>query len=180
MLKDVELNMQARIQVNRRPFQRDRFSMCFTCFILFFYIPSILIIIMNEFSHQGQSNKSTSYKYNPHEARGTGFPIEPPRGNFKKGYSQSKSVIHPNAVGYSWNKKTQDDSGHSVHARTLSSSQHRVELTRQESQVRQSIADSSDYHSKDVGRTLNNDSTVCSQDLVTFYLLYEIYHDLQV
>ncbi|KAI3464292.1 hypothetical protein Pfo_020955 [Paulownia fortunei] len=107
---------------------------------------------------QGQSNKSTSYKYNPQEDSGTGFPIEPPRRNLKNGYSHSNSVIHPNAVEYSWNKKIKDDSGHSVPAQTLSSSQHRVELTRQGSQVRQSIIDSSDYHPKDVGRPSNNDS----------------------
>ncbi|PIN22335.1 Cdc2-related protein kinase [Handroanthus impetiginosus] len=103
---------------------------------------------------QGQSNKSTSYKYNPQEDSGTGFPIEPPRGkNLKNGYSQSNSMIHPNAVGYSWNKKSKDESGYSA-VRISSSSQHRVELTRQGSQARQSVVDSSD----NVGGTSINDS----------------------
>ncbi|KAG8378524.1 hypothetical protein BUALT_Bualt08G0146000 [Buddleja alternifolia] len=107
---------------------------------------------------EGQSNKSTSYKYNPQEESGTGFPIEPPRVKLKNGYSHSNSVIHPNAVGYSWNKNVKDDSSHSVRERTLSTSQHGVHLTRQGSQVHQSRVDSSDFHSKNVVRTSNNDS----------------------
>ncbi|KAL0326416.1 UNVERIFIED_CONTAM: putative serine/threonine-protein kinase [Sesamum radiatum] len=106
---------------------------------------------------QGQSSKCTSYMYNPQEGSGTGFPIEPPRGNLNNGYSHSNSMIHPNAVGYAY-KKIEDDPGLSVPARSLVSFQHRGGLTRQSSQVRQSVADISDYQLKDVGRTSNNDS----------------------
>ncbi|EPS57854.1 hypothetical protein M569_16962, partial [Genlisea aurea] len=69
---------------------------------------------------QGQSNKSTSYKYNPTEDDvGTGFPIEPPR--VKNGFSHSNSVIHPRAVKYSWSNKQiqEDDSCHSVSSRMM-------------------------------------------------------------
>ncbi|KAL0314072.1 UNVERIFIED_CONTAM: putative serine/threonine-protein kinase [Sesamum angustifolium] len=106
---------------------------------------------------QGQSSKCTSYMYNPQEGSGTGFPIEPPRGNLNNGYSHSNSMIHPNAVGYAY-KKIEDDPGLSVPARSLVSFQHRGGLTRQSSQVRQSVADISDYQLKDGGRTSNNDS----------------------
>ncbi|KAL0351276.1 UNVERIFIED_CONTAM: putative serine/threonine-protein kinase [Sesamum calycinum] len=106
---------------------------------------------------QGQSSKCTSYMYNPQEGSGTGFPIEPPGGNLNNGYSHSNSMIHPNAVGYAY-KKIEDDPGLSVPARSLVSFQHRGGLTRQSSQVRQSVADISDYQLKDVGRTSNNDS----------------------
>ncbi|KAL2231816.1 probable serine/threonine-protein kinase At1g09600 [Sesamum indicum] len=106
---------------------------------------------------QGQSSKFTSYKYNPQEGSGTGFPMEPPRGNLNNGYSHSNSMIHPNAIGYAY-KKIEDDPGLSVPARSLVSFQHRGGLTRQSSQVRQSVADISDYQLKDVGRTSNNDS----------------------
>ncbi|EYU22739.1 hypothetical protein ABFS82_03G121400 [Erythranthe guttata] len=102
---------------------------------------------------QGQSNKSTSYKYNPQEDSGAGFPIEPPRAKLKNGYTHSNSVIHPNAVGYSWSKNMKDDSVHSVQ------SQHGVQLTRQGSQGRRPIiADSSDYRTKANVRSSNNDS----------------------
>ncbi|KAL0359991.1 UNVERIFIED_CONTAM: putative serine/threonine-protein kinase [Sesamum radiatum] len=106
---------------------------------------------------QGQSSKYKSYKYNPQEGSGTGFPIEPPRGNLNNGYSHSNSMIHPNAVGYAY-KKIEDDPGLSVPARSLVSFQHRGGLTRQCSQARQSVADISDYQLKDVDRTSNNDS----------------------
>ncbi|KAL6498419.1 hypothetical protein OROHE_026687 [Orobanche hederae] len=107
---------------------------------------------------QGTSNKSTSYKHNPQEESGTGFPIKPPRVNLKNEYYyHSNSVIHPNAVGHSWSEKiTNDGSGHSVQSRTLSCSQHR--LARQGSQVHRSVVDASDYNPKDVGRTSDNDS----------------------
>ncbi|KAL0456306.1 UNVERIFIED_CONTAM: putative serine/threonine-protein kinase [Sesamum latifolium] len=101
---------------------------------------------------QGQSSK-----YNPQEGSGTGFPIEPPRGNLNNGYSHSNSMIHPNAVAYAY-KKIEDDPGLSVPARSLVSFQHRGGLTRQISQVRQSVADISDYQLKDVDRTSNNDT----------------------
>ncbi|KAL8482409.1 hypothetical protein ACS0TY_028545 [Phlomoides rotata] len=105
----------------------------------------------NNIQEQQQSNKSTSYKYNPNEDSGNGFPIEPPRGNYKNVCSQS--VIHPNAAaGYSRNRKMNDDPSHSVHAR-------HVGLTRQDSQVQKSMVDSSDFLPGDVRRRLNNDST---------------------
>ncbi|GER37867.1 protein kinase superfamily protein [Striga asiatica] len=106
---------------------------------------------------KGNSNKSTSYKYNLQEESGSGFPIEPPRVNLKKGYydHRSSSVIHPNVVGHSWSEKLRNDSsGHSVQIRTLSSSQH----GRQGSQVHPLIADVPDFNGKDVGRASNNDS----------------------
>ncbi|KAL2456584.1 Protein kinase superfamily protein [Abeliophyllum distichum] len=105
---------------------------------------------------QGQSNKSTSVKYNLQEDSGTGFPIEPPRGNMRNGYSHSSSMIHPNAVGYSKNTKVKDDASHMFTERT-SSSQHGGVLKRQGSQMRPSIVDSF-YHSRGADRTSNNDS----------------------
>ncbi|KAK4413422.1 putative serine/threonine-protein kinase [Sesamum alatum] len=104
----------------------------------------------------------TSYKYKPQEDSGTGFRIEPPRGNLNNGYSHSNSMIHPNAAGYAY-KKIEDDPGQSVPARSLVSFQHRGELTRQISQVGQSVADISDYQLKDGGRTSNNDSVGYAQ-----------------
>lgn len=101
------------------------------------------------FSQQEQSNKSTSYKYNPNEDSGNGFPIEPPRVNYKNVHSQS--VMHPNAAAGNYRKMKADPS-HSVHAR-------HAELTTQDSQARKSMADSSDYLQNDVQRRLNNDST---------------------
>ncbi|KAI3460707.1 hypothetical protein Pfo_017370 [Paulownia fortunei] len=118
---------------------------------------------------QGQSNKSTIEKYNPPEDNGTGFPIEPPRGNLKNGYSHSHTVIHPNAVGYSSTKKVMDDAGHSIPARTLSSSQRGVELTRQGSQLHQLAIDSSNYHSKGADGASNNDSIVCTQNWILLF-----------
>ncbi|KAL3641481.1 hypothetical protein CASFOL_016449 [Castilleja foliolosa] len=105
---------------------------------------------------QGTSNKSTSYKYNPQEESGTGFPIEPPRVNLKNNeyYSHSNSEIHPNAMGHSWSDKLKDDgSGRSIQTRTLSSTE-----ASQGPQVHQPIVDGSDYNPKEVGLTSNNDS----------------------
>lgn len=68
---------------------------------------------------------------------------------------QSKSVIHPTAVGYSWNKKRNGDPDHSVHGLY----QHPAGLTRQGTELRQPIVDSSDFHPKNGRRALNNDST---------------------
>ncbi|KAK4391308.1 putative serine/threonine-protein kinase [Sesamum angolense] len=123
---------------------------------------------------QGQSSKCTSYMYNPQEGSGTGFPIEPPRGNLNNGYSHSNSMIHPNAVGYAY-KKIEDDPGLSVPARSLVSFQHRGGLTRQSSQVRQSVADISDYQLKEVGRTSNNDSVVCSQNWLFLFAISNLH-----
>ncbi|XP_073305257.1 probable serine/threonine-protein kinase At1g09600 [Primulina huaijiensis] len=110
---------------------------------------------------QGKSNKSTSYKYNPQEESGTGFPIEPPlRGNdLKYGYSHSNSVIHPSAAAeYSWTKTMRDDdTEHSVSVRSLSSSRRGVQLTRQGSQL-QSTVDLSNHHSKCTDSTSNDGS----------------------
>ncbi|CAI9764111.1 unnamed protein product [Fraxinus pennsylvanica] len=105
---------------------------------------------------QGQSNKSTSVKYNLQEDSGSGFPIEPPRGNLRNGYSHSNSMIHPNAVGCSQNKRVKDDSSHMFPERTCSS-QHVGELTRQGSQMRPSIVDSF-HHSRGADGKSNNDS----------------------
>ncbi|XP_073159140.1 probable serine/threonine-protein kinase At1g09600 [Henckelia pumila] len=111
---------------------------------------------------QGKSNKSTSYKYNPQEESGTGFPIEPPlRGNhLKNGYSHSNSVIHPSAAaGCSWAKTMcDDDTDHSVSVRSLSSSRRGVQLTRQGSQL-QSTVDLSNHHLKCTDSTSNDGST---------------------
>lgn len=104
---------------------------------------------------QGQSNKSTSVKYNLQEDSGSGFPIEPPRGNLRNGYSHSNSMIHPNAVGCSQNKRVKDDASHMFPERTCSS-QHVGELTRQGSQMRPSIVDSF-HHSRGADGTSNND-----------------------
>ncbi|XP_057793714.1 probable serine/threonine-protein kinase At1g09600 [Salvia miltiorrhiza] len=102
---------------------------------------------------QGKPNTSTHYQYNPDS--GNGFPIVPPR--VKNGCThQSKSVIHPNAAGYSWNKKMNEDPDHSVHGLRH---QHPAELMRQGTELRQPIVDSSDFHPKNGRRGLNNDST---------------------
>ncbi|KZV37329.1 putative serine/threonine-protein kinase-like [Dorcoceras hygrometricum] len=99
---------------------------------------------------QGKSNKSISYKYNPQDESGTGFPIEPPlRGNhLKNGYSHSNSVIHPSAAaGYT---------DHSVSVRSLSSSQRGVQLTRQGSQFQ--MTNDLSNHSKCTDSTSNDGS----------------------
>ncbi|KAF5479419.1 hypothetical protein F2P56_000239 [Juglans regia] len=58
-----------------------------------------------EFTAQGQSNsKTSSHKYDPLEDGGSGFRMEPPRGASQSGYSHSNSMVHPKAVGSSWNK----------------------------------------------------------------------------
>lgn len=106
-----------------------------------------------DFSKQGQPN--TGMHYQPDS--GNRFPIVPPR--VRNGCThQSKSVIHPNAVGYSWNKKINGDPDHSVHGLR----QIPAELTRQGTELRQPIVNSSDFHPKNGRRALNNDSTVCS------------------
>ncbi|CAK9150227.1 unnamed protein product [Ilex paraguariensis] len=97
---------------------------------------------------QGQSNKSTSVKYNPHEDSGTGFPIEPPRGVVKNGFSHSNSMIHPCAVGYSWTKKVKEDAGHTVPGWAFGSSQHGAELSRQSSHMPNVSVESSNIHPK--------------------------------
>ncbi|KAG2714113.1 hypothetical protein I3760_03G010600 [Carya illinoinensis] len=58
-----------------------------------------------EFNAQGQSNsKTSSHKYDPLEDGGSGFRMEPPGGASQSGYSHSNSMVHPKAVGASWNK----------------------------------------------------------------------------
>ncbi|KAG8392008.1 hypothetical protein BUALT_Bualt01G0246900 [Buddleja alternifolia] len=107
---------------------------------------------------QGQSNKSKSEKYNPSEESGTGFPIEPPQGNINNGHNHSSTVVHPNA--YPSTRKLKDDPGHSVPARTLSSSQ-------RGSKPHQSIIDSS---SKGADTTSDNYSIVCLYALFFVYV----------
>lgn len=48
--------------------------------------------------------KTTSHKYIPQKDRGSGFLIDPVRGARQNGYSESRSAMHPSAVGSSWNK----------------------------------------------------------------------------
>lgn len=83
---------------------------------------------------QGQP-KSISVKVIPQEDSGAGFPIEPRRGN-KNGYSQSNSMIHPNA---GWTKKVKEDAGHVIPGRTYGSSRQDRGLARQTSQASQTI-----------------------------------------
>ncbi|XP_019155533.1 PREDICTED: probable serine/threonine-protein kinase At1g09600 [Ipomoea nil] len=59
---------------------------------------------------QRQPNKSISVRYG--EDGGEGFPIEPPPGKYRNGFSHSTSVIHPNAASnFTWNHKAQGSSG---------------------------------------------------------------------
>ncbi|KAL1533893.1 [pyruvate dehydrogenase (acetyl-transferring)] kinase [Salvia divinorum] len=89
---------------------------------------------------QGKPIKSTNYQYNLDIA----FPIVLPRVSNGR-TRQSKSVIHPNTAGYSWNKKMNDGPNHSVHG--------------QGTELRQPIVGSSDFHPKNGRRRFNNDST---------------------
>ncbi|XP_077231536.1 putative serine/threonine-protein kinase At1g54610 [Tasmannia lanceolata] len=59
---------------------------------------------------QAHSNpKSNSEKYNPPEDSVSGFPIDPPRGTRKNGFSHSSPLMHPDAFGSSRNKKLKED-----------------------------------------------------------------------
>ncbi|KAI7990325.1 putative serine/threonine-protein kinase [Camellia lanceoleosa] len=50
---------------------------------------------------QGPSNpKSINVKYNPQEDGALGFPIDPPTGLGKSGFTHSSSMVHPSAVGH--------------------------------------------------------------------------------
>ncbi|KAF5936829.1 hypothetical protein HYC85_024335 [Camellia sinensis] len=50
---------------------------------------------------QGHSNpKSINVKYNPQEDGALGFPIDPPTGLGKSGFTHSSSMVHPSAVGH--------------------------------------------------------------------------------
>ncbi|KAL7227973.1 hypothetical protein ACSBR1_022780 [Camellia fascicularis] len=52
-------------------------------------------------SPQGHSNsKSINVKYNPQEDGALGFPIDPPTGLGKSGFTHSSSMVHPSAVGH--------------------------------------------------------------------------------
>ncbi|KAG6431947.1 hypothetical protein SASPL_103519 [Salvia splendens] len=103
---------------------------------------------------QGIPNTSTNYQYNNPDSSNVLFPIVPPR--VRNGCThQSKSVIHPNAAGYSWNKKMNDDPGHSVHGQRHN---HPAELMRQGTELRQPMVDSSDFHPRNGRRGLHNDS----------------------
>lgn len=123
----------------------------------------ILIMIMIQTPMiQAQSNKCTSEKYKPLEDDcGTGFPIEPPRVELRKGISHSNSVVHPNAVGYSHNKRVKDDGSNSALPRALSTSQHGSGFSRQGSHLRPALAGSSNRRSSGNGQASNNDSAVC-------------------
>ncbi|KAG6435242.1 hypothetical protein SASPL_100112 [Salvia splendens] len=93
-----------------------------------------------------------NYQYNPDSSNV--FPIVPPR--VRNGCThQSKSVIHPNAAGYSWNKKMNDDPGHSGHGLRHN---HPAQLMRQGTELRQPMVDSTDFHPKNGRRGLNNES----------------------
>ncbi|KAF7124524.1 hypothetical protein RHSIM_Rhsim12G0004600 [Rhododendron simsii] len=79
---------------------------------------------------QGEPNpKSISVKYHPHEDGGSGFPIDPPRGLGKNGFSHSASMVHPSAVGYTWTKKVEDQ--HHCPEGRIGSSGRRTDLRRQ-------------------------------------------------
>ncbi|KAA8528009.1 hypothetical protein F0562_035122 [Nyssa sinensis] len=114
-----------------------------------------------EFNAKGQvhsNSKSTSVRYNPHEDGGSGFPIEPPRGNAKNGYSHSASMIHPSAVGYSQTKKVREDEGLSGTGRTTSSSRNGSEMRKQRSNMPNLSADSSNAYCKKDDRMFGKDS----------------------
>ncbi|KAG6390233.1 hypothetical protein SASPL_147965 [Salvia splendens] len=100
---------------------------------------------------QGKPNMSTDYQYNLDSA----FRIVPPRVSIGRAH-QSKSVIHPNTAGYSWNKKMNDSPNHSVHGLRH---QQPAELMRQGTELRQPIVGSFDFHPKNGRRRFNNDST---------------------
>uniref|UniRef100_A0A5B7ADH0 Protein kinase domain-containing protein n=1 Tax=Davidia involucrata TaxID=16924 RepID=A0A5B7ADH0_DAVIN len=100
-------------------------------------------------SLQGQSNtKCISVRYNPHEDGGSGFPIEPPRGTAKNGFSHSSSMVHPSAAGYSWIRKVREDEGLIGLEQTTNSSRNGSEL-RQRSNMPHLAADSSNAHRKE-------------------------------
>uniref|UniRef100_A0A5B7AE81 Protein kinase domain-containing protein n=1 Tax=Davidia involucrata TaxID=16924 RepID=A0A5B7AE81_DAVIN len=118
-----------------------------------------------EFNAKGQvslqvksNTKCTSIRYNPHEDGGSGFPIEPPRGNAKNGFSHSSSMIHPSAVGHSRTKKVREDEGLSGPGQTTSSSQNGSEMRRQRSNMPNLAANSSNSHRKKDDRMFGKDS----------------------
>ncbi|KAG5520353.1 hypothetical protein RHGRI_033056 [Rhododendron griersonianum] len=85
---------------------------------------------------QGEPNpKSISVKNHPHEDGGSGFPIDPPRGLGKNGFSHSASMVHPSAVGYTWTKKVADR--HHCPEERIGSSGRRTDLRRQTSYMPQ-------------------------------------------
>ncbi|GFY85288.1 protein kinase superfamily protein [Actinidia rufa] len=113
---------------------------------------------------QGESNpKSIGVKYNPHEDGGSGFPIDPPRGFGKNGFSHS-SMVHPSVVGgYSWAKKAKEHEENNFPVRTIGSSGHRSDLRRQTSYMPQETTASNAYSKKDDGMSAKDSRVYVSK-----------------
>ncbi|GFZ09745.1 protein kinase superfamily protein [Actinidia rufa] len=132
----------------------SRYRYLFVVFIGSFYISCLTQRL------QGESNpKRISVKYNPHEDGGSGFPIDPPRGLGKNGFSSS--MVHPSAVGgYSWAKKAKEHEGHNFSGRKIGSSGHRSDLRRQTSYIPQETKTASNAYSKKDDGMSTKDSRV--------------------
>ncbi|KAL6961940.1 [pyruvate dehydrogenase (acetyl-transferring)] kinase [Sarracenia purpurea var. burkii] len=114
-------------------------------------VPTPEFDVQGQVTLQGDSNpKSISVKYNPQEDGGSGFPIDPPRGHGKNGFSHSASMVHPSVAGYRWTKKVKEDEGRIGLGRTIDSTGHGTDLRRQTSYMpREAAGMSNTYCKKD-------------------------------
>ncbi|KAK9748643.1 hypothetical protein RND81_02G071600 [Saponaria officinalis] len=88
---------------------------------------------------------------NNHEIRGNGvtaFTVETHRRNSANDVAHSNSMVHPSAMGSSWNKKSRDDDTHMVTGRTQSASRNGLDSRSQKSGLANGAADLSNLSTR--------------------------------